>query len=178
VVEESPGQVVLRFDEPVESALGSVRVYDGHGEQVDAGEISRPAPESVAVPIDGELTRGTYTVAWRVISADSDPINGAFVFHVEEPGPQPAGIAAEVLEDTPALTSVLYATGRGIDYALLLLCAGGIACLVLALRSAPGAVRRRLLRVLGSLALGLAVVALAGIVLQGAAAAGLPSRRR
>jgi copper transport protein len=174
VVEESPAQVVLRYDEPVESALGAVRVYDGEGRQVDSEEIARPAPESVAVPIDRRLARGTYTVAWRVISADSDPIQGAFVFHVEEPGPAPAGIAAEVLEDTPPLTSVLYATGRGIDYALLLLCVGGTAVLALALAPASIPLRRRLLRILGWLGVALAVVALAGIALQAAAGAGLP----
>src|SRR5918992_637915 len=74
VVEHSPKRVVLHFDEPVETALGSITVYDGEGERVDSGEIERPAPESVAVAIDGELERGTYTVAWRGISADSGPL--------------------------------------------------------------------------------------------------------
>jgi copper transport protein len=101
VAETSPEQVVLHFDEPVESALGSVRVYDGNGERVDTGDLSRPEPEIVAVALQSNLDRGTYTVAWRAISADSDPIRGAFVFHVQAPGQQPSGIAAEVLEDTP-----------------------------------------------------------------------------
>jgi hypothetical protein len=38
----------LHFDEPVEPVLGSITVYDGEGERVDAGEITRGAPESVA----------------------------------------------------------------------------------------------------------------------------------
>src|ERR671918_333617 len=75
VVDESPDRVTLRFDEAVESALGAVRVYDGEGRQVDAGEIERPSSDRVAVSIDGTLRRGTYTVTWRVISADSDPID-------------------------------------------------------------------------------------------------------
>jgi copper transport protein len=170
IAEESPAEVVLHFDEPVETALGAVRVYDGRGERVDADEIARPSGDAVATPIDDRLPRGTYTVAWHVISADSDPISGAFVFHVEQPGPQPAGIAAEVLEDTPPHISVLYTTGRGIDYALLLLCVGGTAALALALGSAGEAVRRRLLRVLALLALALVAVALVGVVLQAAAA--------
>jgi len=101
IVQHSPKRVLLRFGEPVETELGSITVYDGEGERVDAGKILRPEPESVAVAIDRELERGTYTVAWRVISADSDPIKGAWVFHVKEPGAQPGGIAAQVLEDTP-----------------------------------------------------------------------------
>ena len=96
VVEHAPKMVVLHFDEPVETALGSITVYDGEGERVDAGKIMRPAPESVEVEIPRRLEQGTYTVAWRVISADSDPIKGAWVFHVEKPGAQPAGVAAQV----------------------------------------------------------------------------------
>jgi copper transport protein len=172
VVEHSPKRVVLHFDEPVETAVGSMAVYDGEGERVDAGEILRPRPRSVAVAIDGELERGTYTIAWRVISADSDPINGAWVFHVEEPGAQPSGVAAQVLEDTPFVTSAFYLGGRFLDFALLLACVGGTAALVYALRFAAESVRRRLLTIVAVLAAALAVVSLVELGLQGAAAGG------
>jgi copper transport protein len=171
-VEHSPERVLLRFDEPVESALGSIKVYDGEGEQVDAGKIMRPRPEQVAVVIDRELERGTYTVAWRVISADSDPIKGAWVFHVMEPGAQPEGIAAQVLEDTPFVTSVFYLGGRGLDFALMLAAVGGVVALAFALRSASATVRRRLLGILAAVAGALAVVSLVELGLQGAAAEG------
>ena len=176
-VEHPPDRVLLRFDEPVETALGSISVYDGDGRRVDAGEIMRPAPESVAVAIDGELARGTYTVAWRAISADSDPISGAWVFHVEAPGPQPSGIAAEVLEGADFTVSAFYLGGRFLDFLLLLLCVGGIAALVLALGAASVEVRRRLLKVLAGSAIALAIVALLGIAFQGAAAGGISLRQ-
>ena len=176
VVEESPDRVVLRFDEAVESALGAVRVYDGEGRQVDAGEIERPSSESVAVAIDRRLQRGTYTVTWRVISADSDPINGAFIFHVQAPGPQPEGVAAQVLEDTPFVVSAFYTGGRFLDYALMLLLVGGVASLLLVLVTASGEVRERVQRRLAVVALALVVVALAGIVFQAAAAGDLSLR--
>jgi copper transport protein len=173
IVDEPPGRVLLRFDEPIEAALGSVRVYDGSGRRVDDDRVVKPRPDSVAVGIEDELSRGTYTVAWRAVSADSDPINGAWVFHVEAPGPQPSGVAAQVLEGTDPVVSVLYLGGRFADFLLLLLCVGGVAVLVLALGPADAAVRRRLLRVLIGLAGALALVAVAGIALQGAAAGGL-----
>ena len=172
VVDESPEHVLLRFDEPVETALGSIAVYDGDGNRVDAETITRPKPSEVRVAIDGELERGTYTVAWRVISADSDPINGAWVFHVKERGEQPAGVAAQVLEDTPFTTSVFYLGGRFLDFALLLACVGGVAALVFALRAAAAPVRRKLLAILAGLAATLAAVSLVELALQGAAAAG------
>jgi copper transport protein len=172
VLEHPPEHVQLQFDEPVETALGSLAVYDGEGERVDAEKITRPSPESVRVAIDKELERGTYTVAWRVISADSDPINGAWVFHVQERGAQPAGVAAQVLEDTPFTVSVFYLGGRFVEFTLLLLCVGGVAALVYALRSAAGPIRRRLLGILAALAAALMVMALLGLGLQAAAAGG------
>ena len=172
VVQHSPKRVLLRFDEPVETALGSITVYDGEGDRVDAGKILRPQPKSVAVAIDRELERGTYTVAWRVISADSDPIKGAWVFHVKEPGAQPAGVAAQVLEDTPFVTSVFYLVGRALDFALILACVGGLVALAFALRSASAPVRRRLFGVVAGLAGALALVSLVELGLQAAAAEG------
>ncbi len=172
IVQHSPKRVLLRFDEPVETALGSITVYDGEGERVDAGKILRPGPESVAVAINRELERGTYTVAWRVISADSDPIKGAWVFHVKKPGAQPGGIAAQVLEDTPFVTSVFYLGGRFLDFALMLACVGGVVALAFALQSASEPVRRRLFGVMAGLAGALALVSLVELGLQSAAAEG------
>jgi copper transport protein len=172
VVDNPPKMVLLHFDEPVETALGSITVYDGEGRRVDAGEIVRPSPKSVEVKIDRPLERGTYTVVWRVISADSDPIKGAWVFHVKKPGAQPAGIAAQVLRDTPFVVSAFYLGGRFLDFALLLACVGGTIALAIALRTAPGRIRRRLLSVLAVLSGLLVVVALLGLGLQAAAAGG------
>jgi copper transport protein len=172
VVDHPPKMVLLRFDEPVETALGSIAVYDGQGRRVDAEEIMRPSRRAVEVKIDRRLERGTYTVVWRVISADSDPIKGAWVFHVEEPGAQPAGIAAQVLKDTPFVVSAFYLGGRFLDFALLLACVGGTIALAIALRTAAGRIRRRLLGVLAVLAGLLVVVALLGLGLQAAAAGG------
>ena len=176
IVEESPDRVMLQFDEGVESALGAIRVYDGDGRQVDAGEIARPSRDRVEVSIGRRLQRGTYTVTWSVISADSDPIDGAFIFHVQAPGPQPEGVAAQVLEDTPFVVSAVYTGGRFVDYALMLICVGGVASLVLVLVTAGGDVRQRVQRRLAVVALALAVVALAGIVFQAAAAGDLTLR--
>jgi copper transport protein len=172
VLEQPPKHVLLHFDEPVETALGSIAVYDGDGGRVDAGKIMRPSPKSVQVKMPSQLERGTYTVVWRVISSDSDPIKGAWVFHVKKPGAQPAGIAAQVLKDTPFVVSVFYLGGRFLDFALLLACVGGTIALAIALRTASGHIRRRLLGMLAVLAGLLVCVALVGLGLQAAAAGG------
>ena len=173
VLERSPKVVTLRFNERVETAFGSVRVYDSTARRVDSGDISRPDEKSVAVAIDERLSKGTYTVTWRAISADAHPVSGAFVFHVEAPGTKPEGIAAEVLrEGTPGSVTALFTAARFLDFALLLLVAGGAVALVAVLAAASVGVRRRLFRVVAVLAGGLVLVAGAGIVLQGAAAGG------
>lgn len=170
VAEEAPSRVLLRFDEPVEGALGSVRVFDATGERVDDDQVEKPSPREIGVGIGADLESGTYTVAWRVISSDSDPISGAFVFHVGAPGPQPSGI--EVLEGTPRFTEVVYTGGRFFEFVLLLLSAGGVASLLYALRSIDERVQRRLYGLLAVCAGALVVFALLGIPFQGAAAAG------
>ncbi|MGH3022142.1 MAG: CopD family protein [Gaiellaceae bacterium] len=173
VVQEPPSEVSLRFNEPVEMSLGGIRVYDGQGNRVDSEQVNPSRGTEVAVGIEGELERGTYTVAWRAISADSDPISGAFVFHVQERGVQPAGISVDSLTGNSTTVDVFFTGGRFFDFALLLLSVGGSAVLVVALPSATWSVRRRLYGVLAGLAAALAVVALLNIFFQGAAAGGL-----
>jgi copper transport protein len=171
VVPRSPEQVILEFDEPVDVSLGSLRVFDGDGEQVDDGNVSQPLETEVAVGLQPELPPGTYTVGWRVVSADSDPVSGAFVFHVIERGTG-ASVSIEALTSTPESVSIVFAEGRFLDLALLLLVVGGSASLAVALPSAEWGLRRRLYGILAGAAGTLALVALLDILLQGAAASG------
>ena len=90
----------------------------------------------MAVGIEGELEPGTYTVAWRAISADSDPISGAFVFHVQERGVTSAAVSVDSLTGTSTTVDAFFTAGRFFDFALLLLCLGGSSVLVIALPSA------------------------------------------
>jgi copper transport protein len=173
ILGEAPAAVTLRFDEPIEASFGALRVYDTEAHRVDTGEIERPSADTVAVGLDESLADGTYTVTWRVVSADSHPISGAYVFHVGAPGARPGGIASEVLgAGTPSNVAMLFTGIRAVDFALLLLVVGGTAMLAFVLESADGRTRRRLWTVLAALAGALVLVSLAGIVLQGASAGG------
>ena len=127
VVEASPDRVLLRFDEPIETVLGSVRVYDGNAKRVDDGEVTRPQADEVAVGLPARLRNDTYTVAWRVISADSHPVHGAFVFHVGKPGADAGGVASQVLDANGGSGTVdfAFAVVRFVNLLLILLCVGG-----------------------------------------------------
>jgi len=170
VVRTSPKTVSLRFNEAVETAFGSIRVYDCGGGRVDSGKIVRPTKDSVAVTIDRRLAQGTYTVTWRVISADSHPVAGAFVFNVKKAN---AGSCKQVFgATTPGTIDALFKFMRGLDFALILLVVGGAIALAVVLRSAAQELRTRLFRILGGLSFGLVIVGALCIVLQGAVAGG------
>jgi copper transport protein len=169
VVQASPRTVLLRFDEPVETAFGSVRVYDGDARRVDSGAIARPARNAIAVRVDRRLPRGTYTVTWRVISADSHPVHGAFVFSVGAPGAHPNGVAARVLDaGIPLQIHLLLHAARFADFILLLLATGGMVAIAFVLRRRDAV----LLGCVAACAAALAVAAFAGIVAEGAAGGG------
>jgi copper transport protein len=172
VVPASPQRVVLTFSEPVDASLGSVRVLDGEGEQVDDGNVARPDAREVAVGLDPGLAPGTYTVAWRVVSADSHPVAGAFVFHVLRRGVA-TSLSFEELTGTSQAVDIAFTATRFFDLGLLLLVVGGSVALVVALPSAAWPVRRRLYGLLASFAGLLAAVALLNILFQGATAGGL-----
>ena len=175
VVRRSPQAVSLRFNEPVETAFGSIRVYDCAGKRVDSGKITRPDRRSVSVPIGGTLPRGTYTATWRVISADSHPVAGAFTFSVKEAS---SGSCRNVFASagTPGWIDALFKAARAFDFALILLVVGGATALAVVLRTATTDLRARLYRILSVLGLALVVAGMLCIVLQGAVAGGFGLR--
>ena len=79
-----PEEVKLYFSERLEPAYSSVRVLDGGGAQVDRhdGHVDRANPALLRATLT-PLTRGTYTVRWRVLSIDADVTEGSFTFRVE-----------------------------------------------------------------------------------------------
>ena len=75
----------LFFSEPVEVGFGAVRVFDVDAHRVDLGHIQRAGGNrEVVVPVR-HLADGTYTVTWRVVSADGHPVHGGFGFYVVAP---------------------------------------------------------------------------------------------
>jgi copper transport protein len=130
-VETSPAQVEMRFNEAVEISFGSVRVLDAEGNEVQTGTAEHPGGRSkeVAQPIQGSLPDGTYTVTFRVVSADSHPITGGFVFSVGEGGPAPQTSVAELLDQSQAgpATEIAFGIVRALAYLAMALAVGVIA---------------------------------------------------
>lgn len=84
VIPESPSLIELRFNEPLERRLSSVRLFDSDKNEIDIGEAVVPSstPSRVLVESIPSLDDGVYVVVWRVVSADGHPVTGAFPFQV------------------------------------------------------------------------------------------------
>ena len=147
VVETAPGQVVLRFSEPVEIAFGAVRVFAADGSELQQGEPFHPTrrDDEVAVRLRDDVEDGGYTVTYRVVSADSHPVNGGFVFSVGDEAASPGASVADLLGDQGSgpVTSVAFTVARAVEYGAIALGIGVLAILLLvwqpALRATAGA---------------------------------------
>ncbi|MFE7897958.1 copper resistance protein CopC [Streptomyces sp. NPDC057424] len=84
VVRQAPRHVTLTFTESVGLLDDSFRVFGPDQRRVHTGEATHAdgRSDTARVGLPGKLARGTYTVAWRVVSADSHPVSGAFTFSV------------------------------------------------------------------------------------------------
>lgn len=179
-LEAGPTEVRLQFDEPMVATLGAVRVYDDDGSQVDEGDAGLDPDDDSAVRValpDGS-DDGTYVVSYNVISADSHPINGAFVFGIGEAESRDSAVVARILEDAAGGDPVLGLLAnalRAVTYAGALLAVGGVAFLLL-VHDRVEAERRPLARIVRTSALVALATSLAGIAVQGALVTGLGAR--
>ena len=169
-LEAAPVEIILNFSEPVVATSGSLRLLNGVGRRVKIGRIVQPQPDQVVVPIVDTLTRGSYSVAWRVISADYEPVNSFFVFHVAAPGGQSAGAVA--VDASSANDSFARVTA----YVLFALAAASAVILAFALRAAGAKGRQRLLAPSAALVAVLLLTAVVLIAIAGTTAPGVGGR--
>ncbi|MBV9032017.1 MAG: copper resistance protein CopC/CopD [Pseudonocardiales bacterium] len=174
VVATMPATVSLTFGEPVLVAADGVRVFSPDGAEVDdghAGHLGRSSTVGVGLPgttqpgtsRPGPARQGTYTVSWRVISADSHPVAGAFTFSVGHPSAGRAPASAQPRGSTSV--GVIYAIVRAAAFASYSLLVGSIAFVLLCW---PGAIARRdVRRVMLAGWAGLLATSMATLLLQG-----------
>ncbi|MGA6220418.1 copper resistance CopC/CopD family protein [Streptomyces umbrinus] len=145
VLKSAPKQVTMTFTESVGITDDSLRVLSPENRRVNAGDTEHASgrSDSVRVPLDDGLADGTYTVAWRVVSADSHPISGAFTFSIGKPSETTASVSAEPAVN-PA-SGALYDIARYAAYAAVALLIGA-ATFVLVCRPASAEPLRGLVR--------------------------------
>src|SRR5215831_4652541 len=91
-LDKAPSQVTLTFSEDIGAPPGAVRVFNAQGHRVDNGDVS--ARDNTATVKLDSIGDGGYIVTWRVISADSHPVNGAFTFTVGNGTAASAGLVS------------------------------------------------------------------------------------
>lgn len=100
-LETAPGEVTMRFSEGVSLGAGYARVLTADGERVDTGDASVD-DGVVTIPLEPDLPDGGYLVTYRIVSADSHPVQGAWSFVVGEgelvPASADAGSADRLVE--------------------------------------------------------------------------------
>ncbi len=80
-VESPPREVVLDFNESVAATSDAVRVFDPSGQELRGIEVSGTDTTVTATLPESDVD-GSYTVDWKVVSADGHPIRGAYLFHL------------------------------------------------------------------------------------------------
>jgi len=177
VFQRAPKAVTLQFSEPVEAKLGGIRVFNGKGDLLDAGDIQKPAPNTVRVALPS-LKDGTYAITWRVISADSHPVEGAFTFQVGAAGNASSSAARNLAqrllarESSDQAVGALFGVARGFVFGGLALLIGAAFFAAVLWRDARQA---RWARRLAWAGWGLATLGtVAGFLLQGPYGAALP----
>ena len=123
VLEQAPKEIALNFGEAVEVSFGSIRLFDSNSQL-----IVLPTPKYGA--LDGavdaktvrveipELEPGSYLVVWRVASADSHPVQGAFAFQIGTRGLDLADLGEEILasSNTPASVRLMMGLARWLSF--------------------------------------------------------------
>ncbi|MFJ3235107.1 copper resistance CopC/CopD family protein [Streptomyces sp. NPDC086787] len=142
VLKTAPRHVTLTFSESVALLDDSFRVYDPHNRRVRTGEAGHApgASDTARITLPGKLGTGTFTVAWRVVSADSHPVSGAFTFSIGKPSPTTATAITQDTED-PA-TAGLYNIARYAAYAAAALLIGTLVFLAVCRPPHAGPLRR------------------------------------
>ncbi|MFF7887908.1 copper resistance CopC/CopD family protein [Streptomyces sp. NPDC020794] len=143
VLKTAPTEVTLSFSESIGLLDDSFRVLDPDNRRVHTGDPGHAGDRSdtARVTLPKGLGTGTFTVAWRVVSADSHPVSGAFTFSIGKPSATAPPVPVDASGNTVAGT--LYDTARYFAYGGLALLIGAATFVLVC--GFPGPVRRLLL---------------------------------
>jgi copper transport protein len=170
ILRHGPARVSATFDESVGVSTDSLKVFAPDGSRVDTGGTSHGrTPQQITVALRTGLGRGTYTVGWHVISADSHPVQGAFTFSVGAPS-STAVNPATLGRSAGTLVGVAFGIARWLAFCCFALLVGAVWFLIWCWPA--GASSPLVLRLTMGAWGGLASSVLAAILLQGVYGAG------
>jgi len=129
VLDQSPTEIALFFNEFIDTVFGKIRILDSTGNVVQVVKPIRDAANHTIVraPIS-TLEEGTYVVVWRVASADSHPVQGSFAFQIGNTSSDVSAISKYQELERHGLAS-LFNVIRWVTYLGVVLLIGGIGLL-------------------------------------------------
>ena len=163
-------------EQPGDATRAPRREEEAHPQR--DGERAEVSGRTVRMPVP-KLDNGSYVVTWRVVSADSHPIQGAFTFQVGEGGGpgatsrQVTGLANRLLgaQGGDKVVGAMYGVVRGLVFAGLALLIGGAAFAAVISPRARASKRARAIVGMGWVVT--LVASIAGLALYGPYASGL-----
>jgi len=129
VLDQSPTEIALFFNEFVDTVFGKIRILDSSGNDVQTVKPIRDASNQsiVRAPIS-PLEPGTYVVIWRIASSDSHPVQGSFSFQIGNTSADVSAIRNGQLLERHGLAR-LFDVIRWVTYLGIVLLIGGIGLL-------------------------------------------------
>jgi copper transport protein len=174
VLDTAPTQVFLRFSETIEIPDRALEVFGESGDELTTGDPGHVDGDGATLGVElPALDEGAYVVTWRVGSADSHPIQGAFTFRVGAGSQDEANaLMARLVASSGGDTTVglLYGIDRFADFVGMILLVGG--ALFVAALWPTGAADRRARRLVAGGWITVAVATVAAFGLQAAYTAG------
>ena len=166
----SPDDVTLRFDEVVSPVV--IRILDASGRSLTTDKDVSVVDKTVSIRLPKNLPAGSYVVSYRVISEDSHPVAGSFVFSVGVPTTDGTQIPSTVGIPDSAPWAAVSVLLRTLFYVTFFLATGGSLFLLFVDRRSPAVIldRRHILTACGVAA----VLVVLSLGVEGAAAAGAP----
>ena len=85
IVATAPTEVLVNFNEPLESSFSTVVVRDAVGKRIDKADAHLDNGDRTTMRVSlPPLTQGIYIVEWRALTTDTHRTEGAFIFRVGE----------------------------------------------------------------------------------------------
>jgi methionine-rich copper-binding protein CopC len=84
-VATAPTEVLVNFNEPLESSFSTVVVRDAVGKRIDKADAHLDKGDRTTMRVSlPPLAQGIYIVEWRALTTDTHRTEGAFIFRVGE----------------------------------------------------------------------------------------------
>lgn len=170
IVPHAPAQVTATFDQPVGVSPTSLEVFAPNGSRADTGGARHGStPAQVVIALKPGLSRGTYTVGWQVVSADSHHVQGAWTFSIGAPSATTVN-PNTVNQANSALVGIAFGVVRFVAFCCFALLIGAVAFVLWCWPA--GASSPLVLRLTMGAWSGLAGSVLGAVLLQGVYGAG------